>query len=337
MIPDPDQLDLVQALQHYTSELHRHLTSKGLLHRFKRPKSLKGFYIYGDVGRGKSFIMDLFFDHLEGIPKRRFHFHGFMQSLHDALQQQRLDQDDRDHRHPMDVIAHQLAKEARVLCFDEFHFKDITDGMLLQQLFRALWREGVIIVATSNYPPEDLYQDGYQRSLILPFLTEMPQHFTLFSLGGKQDYRRQFLNRKRRYFVNDTNALKDLFGHLRGDTPAQPLTLVHKKRTWILPKVANGIAYASFQDLCGNPHNAEDYLELCKHIHTLLISDIPAMDDNILDRVKRFITLIDVIYDQPLNFAASGEIALQEIYQGSKEKALFQRTLSRLVELTGSL
>ncbi len=304
---------------------------------WQKEKPVKGLYIYGSVGRGKSMLMDLFYKHLEGVTKQRYHFHEFMLMIHHEVKQI-MDRSEENGAHPMAQIASKLARESRLICFDEFHIKDITDAMLLKRLMDFLWQENVVIVATSNFPPEELYKDGYQRNLVLPFLKKMTQKLNLYNLGGVLDYRQLFLAEKERYFLtNDKDEkapLDHIFNHLRQKAPIGKRTLIIKKREWVLPKVAGGIAWFSFDEICGQPLSANDYLELAQNVHTVLISHIPELDDESLDRVKRLITLIDILYDQRTNFAASGEKPLNALYTGTKEQELFERTTSRLIEMT---
>lgn len=305
---------------------------------WRRRSMVRGLYLYGSVGRGKSMLMDLFFKHVQDVSKQRYHFHEFMQMIHGQVKAI-MDEDRDGALHPMAMIAARLANKSRLICFDEFHIKDITDAMLLSRLMGFLWEEGVVIVATSNYRPTELYQGGYQRMLVAPFLERLEEVLDLYSLDGEVDYRQLFLAEKQRYFLTaDQNArgqMTEIFDHLRQGHVVGELTLTIKKRDWKLPKVAGGVAWFTFDEICGQPLSAADYLALTHCVHTVLVSDIPVLDDESLDRVKRFITLIDVLYDRGTNFAASGAAALLEVYQGTKERTLFERTLSRLTEMVG--
>lgn len=299
----------------------------------------KGLYIYGAVGRGKSMLMDLFFEHLQNVPKQRYHFHEFMLMIHNDVKVI-MDNKEKQSKHPLDQIAAKLAARAQVICFDEFHIKDITDAMLLSRLMGFLWERNVVLVTTSNMPPHDLYQDGYQRNLIVPFLEEISQKLEVYPLNGAQDYRQLFKAEKERYFLTSdpqsTKRLQCIFDHLRQGASTVSKTLTIKKREWIIPKIAGGVAWFSFDNICGQPLGPSDYLELTRHIHTVVIADIPALGDESLDRVKRFITLIDVLYDREINFAASGKKPLDKLYTDEKERELFERTYSRLISMTRS-
>jgi len=225
-----------------------------------------------------------------------------------------------------------------VICFDEFHIKDITDAMLLSRLMGFLWKQGIVIVATSNFPPQELYKDGYQRNLIVPFFKEMSEKLEVYNLNGIQDYRQLFKAEKERYFLTSdpksAQRLQGIYDHLRQGAPTTSKTLIIKKRQWVIPKCAGGVAWFQFDEICGQALGASDYLELTRHIHTVLVSDIPILEDESLDRVKRLITLIDVLYDREINFAASGVKPLAELYTDKKENELFERTSSRLISMT---
>ena len=299
----------------------------------------QGLYLYGAVGRGKSMLMDLFFEQLKKVRKQRYHFHEFMLMIHDEVKKI-MDCKEKATGHPLEQIAAELATKARLICFDEFHIKDITDAMLLSRLMGFLWEKNVIMVMTSNLPPHELYKDGYQRNLIVPFLKEISQRLEVYNLNGTQDYRRLFKAEKKRYFLtsdpNSTQHLQTLFDHLSQNAPLTSKTLIVKRRPFTIPKIAGGVAWFQFDEICGQALGALDYLELTRHVHTVLISDIPALADESLDRVKRLITLIDVLYDRDINFAASGSSPLMELYKNGKEKELFERTCSRLISMTSS-
>tara|TARA_R110002095_G_scaffold23201_1_gene24670 strand:+ start:529 stop:1659 length:1131 start_codon:yes stop_codon:yes gene_type:complete len=335
---DEAQIEAVGKLEALSQEL-AHKNSKNVFpfYLWAKKKLPQGLYIYGAVGRGKSMLMDLFFEHLKGVPKKRYHFHEFMLMIHNEVKII-MDARERKSNHPLAQIAQKLASQAQVICFDEFHIKDITDAMLLSRLMGFLWAEGIIVIATSNLPPEGLYKKGYQRNLILPFLKEIAEKLEVYNLNGSQDYRQLFLAEKDRYFLTSdpkcAQHLQTIFDHLRQGAPILSKTLIIKKRPWIIPKVAGGVAWFQFDEICGQALGASDYLELTQHIHTILIADIPALTDESLDRVKRFITLIDVLYDREINFAATGTKPLLELYTGEKEKGLFERTSSRLISMT---
>ncbi len=299
----------------------------------------RGLYIYGGVGRGKSMLMDLFYEHLKKVQKQRYHFHEFMLMIHTEVKHL-TDTKGKNTEHPLESIAKKLASQTRVICFDEFHINDITDAMLLSRLMGFLWKKGIVLVATSNFPPDELYKDGYQRNLIIPFFKEISEKLEVYNLNGTQDYRRLFKAEKERYFLTSdpecNKRLQAIFDHLRQGSPVISKNLTLKKRNWLISKYAGGVAWFQFDEICGQALGASDYLELTRHVHTVLVSGIPELTEESLDRVKRLITLIDVLYDREINFAASGAKPLPKLYIGQKENDLFERTSSRLISMTSS-
>ena len=335
---DEAQIEAIKKLDDLSHTLLEYVSSSSFPFSLWVTKKMpRGLYLYGGVGRGKSMLMDIFFDHLKDVPKQRYHFHEFMQMIHTEVKKI-MDIKGNNTDHPLEQIAEKLAKQARVICFDEFHIKDITDAMLLSRLTSFLWDQGVVFVATSNFPPEELYKDGYQRNLIVPFFKEISEKLEVYNLNGTQDYRQLFKAEKERYFLTSdpksNQHLQIIFDHLRQGLPMTSKELLLKKRQWIIPKYAGGVAWFQFDEICGQALGASDYLELTRHVHTVLISDIPELADESLDRVKRLITLIDVLYDREINFAASGAKPLRELYTDEKENELFERTSSRLISMT---
>lgn len=335
---DGAQIEALKKLDDLSQNLLDYVSPSSFpLSLWAQKKMPKGLYIYGGVGRGKSMLMDLFFDHLKGVPKQRYHFHEFMLMIHTEVKNI-MDTKGKNTDHPLEQISEKLAKEAQVICFDEFHIKDITDAMLLSRLTGFLWKQGIVMVATSNFPPEELYKDGYQRNLIVPFFKEISKKLEVYNLNGMQDYRHLFKAEKERYFLSSdpksTQHLQAIFDHLRQGSPIISKELLLKKRRWVIPKYAGGVAWFDFDEICGQALGASDYLDLTRHVHTVLISGIPELADESLDRVKRLITLIDVLYDREINFAASGSKPLTELYTDEKENELFERTSSRLISMT---
>ncbi|HBN22367.1 MAG TPA: cell division protein ZapE [Holosporales bacterium] len=335
---DEAQIGALKKLDNLSQNLLNYVTTPSFpFSLWVKKKPLRGLYIYGGVGRGKSMLMDLFFDHLKDVPKQRYHFHEFMLMIHTEVKTI-MDTKGGNTDHPLEKIAEKLASQALVICFDEFHIKDITDAMLLSRLMGFLWKQGIVLVATSNFPPDELYKDGYQRNLILPFFKEISKKLETYNLNGTQDYRQLFKAEKERYFLTSnsksTQHLQTIFDHLRQGSPITSKKLSLKKRHWVIPKYAGGVAWFQFDEICGQALGASDYLELTHHVHTVLVSGIPELADESLDRVKRLITLIDVLYDREINFAASGAKPLTELYTDEKENELFERTSSRLISMT---
>ena len=322
---------------------------------FLTKKPLRGLYIYGGVGRGKTMILDLFYENLQIDRKQRYHFHEFMQMVHRRvrdLSNQKSSHNNvkqsrsagKRHLHPMHEIAKQIAQESRVICFDEFHFKDITDAMLLKRLFHFLAKEGVVVVATSNCHPEDLYQNGYQRNLILPFLKKIANSLELCPLDGPKDYR---LLQGSQEKTPDTKELHHFTGPLKEGKvwlwsrfqektnfqPVEQLEILVNGRPWWVPCVAADSAFFSFDQLCGDTVGSQDYLALAKRVNHIYLHSVPKLSDESLDRLKRFITAIDIFYDQNITFYLASQTSIDELYKAGKEVGLFERTKSRLNQM----
>lgn len=301
----------------------------------------RGLYIWGAVGRGKTMIMDLFFEELNLRRKRREHFHAFMSDVHERIYRWR--QASRAGQvkgaDPVAPVAHDLAREASVLCFDEFAVNDIADAMLLGRLFEALLAEGVTVVATSNRPPVDLYKDGLNRQLFLPFIDMIERRFEVVELASRTDYRLEKLAGAPVYLVPDdamaTATLDQTFGRLTGGMPPHPTHLVVKGRDVVLPRTAQGVAYCQFEELCDRPLGASDYLAIAGVCHTVLIAGVPVMGQDQRNAAKRFITLIDVFYDHGVKTVISAAAEPQALYRGTSGPEVFEfdRTVSRLIEM----
>lgn len=303
----------------------------------------QGLYLYGDVGRGKSMLMDLFFRTAPVAAKRRVHFHQFMLEIHDRLHQWRSSAASSDRKRgrnsddPIPPLAKQLAAESWLLCFDEFHVVDIADAMILGRLFTALLEAGVVVVATSNWAPDDLYKDGLNRRNFLPFIDLLKKRLDILHLDGGIDYRLARL-RGRRVFHHPLGAaasaaLADTFADLTDDAEAAPQTIALKGRTLHVPKAAQGVAWFRFAELCERPLGAADYLVLARTFHTVLIEDVPAMHEANRNEAKRFMTLIDALYEQRTRLIVSAEVPPERLYAGETGALEFQRTVSRLQEM----
>ncbi len=295
----------------------------------------KGVYMHGGVGRGKSMLMDLFFQTTPTPQKKRVHFHAFMQDVHHRLHIMRKQKPDL--ADPLKPLAEDLAREAWLLCFDEFLVQDIADAMILSRLFGALFDCGVVVVATSNVAPKDLYKNGLQRERFLPFIPVLEQHMRVLEFSGGTDYRTQKLLQIDRYNTplgqKADAALLLAFHTLTDHEAAHPVVLSVKGHDMTVPRAAKGVAFCSFADLCEKNYGAGDYLELARNFHTLILSGIPKL--SVIDRnaVKRFITLIDVLYDNKIKLICSADAPILELYQGSDHGFEFQRTESRLLEM----
>ncbi len=302
---------------------------------------VKGLYLWGAVGRGKTMLMDMFFADLPVTAKRRAHFHAFMGDVHERIHawRQQAKAGTAKGEDPIAVVAEALAREARVLCFDEFSVNDIADAMILGRLFQALFAQGVVVVATSNVEPKDLYRDGLNRALFLPFIAMLEERMAIVRLDARADFRLEKLAGSPVYYTPADGqaraALDALFARLTGNMPAGPVTLAVHGREIVVPLAAAGVARFSFADLCEAPLAAADYIAVARHFHTLVIDDVPVMDEGQRNPAKRFIILIDVLYEQHVKLLLSAAAGPTALYRGTigREAFEFERTGSRLIEM----
>ncbi len=336
--PDKHQQKAVAALE----QLHHTLKSRQkprLWPFFRKQTAIPGVYLYGPVGRGKTHLMDLFYDTLTGSRRQRWHYHDFMQWLHGHLRQQKQRQN------PLARVVEELGKKINVLCLDEFLVNDIADAMLLAGLLSQLQTNGITLVTTSNVAPDDLYADGLQRSRFLPAIDWLKKNMQVIHLQGNTDFRFRHSETtpethaidQKWFFPADDNArrcLKNCFASTGGQWPKKPPPPVQLNGRW-LPILAcsDKALWTSFQALCGENRHSHDYLELASRFQTLLLSHIPVLDDNHNDAARRFITLVDVLYDRSMPLFASAEDHYSRIYQGTRLAFEFQRTVSRLHEM----
>ncbi len=302
-----------------------------VLARFSKPKQLPGLYIYGEVGRGKTFLMDLFYQSLPFPEKKRVHFHHFMQQIHQRLA--RLG----DISDPLDVICEAYAKECRVLCFDEFFVTDIGDAMLLSGLLEGLFSRNVTLVTTSNLPPHLLYPDGLQRARFLPAIALLEKHCQVIRLDAAGDYRLRALTNAKIYLTpiapETTQSLNGLFESLVASEIETNVALEINERKIIAYKVAGDVCWFEFSQLCDGPRSAHDYIELAREFQTIVLSDVPQFDVNSEDSARRFMFLVDEFYDRKVNLILSAAAPAPELYQGKRFQFEFQRTVSRLIEM----
>jgi len=306
----------------------------GLLARPDPVPAPRGLYLWGGVGRGKSMLMDLFFGALDIPGKRRVHFHAFMQEVHGALDVARRTGTD-DALRP---VAAGIADGLRLLAFDEMQITDITDAMIVGRLFGLLFEAGVSIVATSNRPPDDLYKDGLNRALFVPFIELLKARMDVCELESETDWRRHRLAGAQVWFTPAGAAARarvdaiwrDLTG---GD--AQPLRLHVKGREVVLPAFHNGVARAGFWDLCGRPLGPADYLAIAQAVRVLVIDDIPCLSRSNFNEARRFVTLIDALYEARVRLIASAADAPERLYLEGEGSFEFARTVSRLHEMQG--
>lgn len=306
---------------------------------------IRSLYIWGAVGRGKTMLMDMFFDLAPLNSKRRVHFNAFMSDVHARIhawrQEKRRGQTTGIYRgdDPLAPVAEALAADAALLCFDEFSVTDIADAMILGRLFQALWAQGVVIVATSNVAPGDLYRDGLNRALFLPFITLIGEHMNVLRLDAAKDFRLEKLSSAPVYFVPADAAahaaLDEAFAALAGGASPRPMRLPLLGREIFVPIAATGIARFNFADLCEQPLGAADYLALAQRFHTLIIDGIPIIPADARNVAKRFILLIDTLYDGRVKLLASAAAAPENLYRAAQGREAFEyaRTVSRLVEM----
>ncbi len=325
---------LHRALNGYEPLVERSwLDRLGLGRRNEEPPC--GLYIYGGVGRGKSMLMDLFFDTAPVKRKRRVHFHEFMLEIHDRLHALRSGAARVDDVLP--EVAAQIAEDAWLLCFDEFHVTNIADAMILGRLFEALFARGVIVIATSNWPPDDLYKGGLQRELFLPFIALIQQKLDVLHLEAERDYRLARLMTMQVYHlplgpVADT-ALAQAFQDLTDGAPANPSSLTVKGRTVPVAKAARGVAWFTFADLCQQPLGAADYIAIAVAYRTVIVANIPRLKPEQRNEAKRFATLIDALYERRVKLICSAAVSPPDLYAEGAHSFEFERTVSRLMEM----
>jgi cell division protein ZapE len=301
----------------------------------------KGIYVFGDVGRGKTMLMDLFFEASPVVRKRRAHFHEFMADVHERVRafRQRLKDGEIEGEDAIRLAAGEIAEESWLLCFDEFHVTDIADAMILGRLFARLFELGVVLVATSNVAPSELYKDGLNRALFLPFIVMIERHMEVIELKARTDFRLEKLAGQKVWYVpaddDATAALDEAWRRLVGSSSGMPQELSVKGRRLRVPRAAMGVARFFFHDLCEQPLAAPDYLRIAHEFHTLIIDRIPVMGFDQRNAAKRFIILIDTLYDHSVKLVASAAAEPDALYEASDgfEAAEFKRAASRLIEM----
>ena len=293
-----------------------------------------GLYLVGEVGRGKSMLMDLFFAAADVPRKRRIHFHEFMQETHKRFHKIKADPAVSD---PIPPLADMIAAEAALLCFDEFQVHDIVDAMILGRLFEALFERAVVVVATSNTLPDDLFKGKPGRDAFLPFIALIKKHLDVLVLEAARDYRRERVQGLRAWYVPANRyadaALEEVFGELTAGVPAGPESLYVSGRKVVVPLAANGVAWFDFSALCGVALGPGDYLALATHFSALLIDGIPRLSPDNFDEARRFVTLVDALYEHRVKLYASAAALPDELYKSGEGAAIFERTASRLVEM----
>ena len=301
------------------------------LSKRKPVKPEKGLYLWGGVGRGKTWLMDLFFHSLPFEEKRRRHFHRFMYDVHAQLKPLA------NRESPLEIVADNLAAEARVLCFDEFFVSDIADAMILGTLLDALFRRGVSLVATSNVPPKDLYKEGLQRARFLPAIKLLEEHTRVLAVDGGTDYRLRQLTQAGTYIDSkDPHAdarLSGLFADLSDSDPCDGGTVEIEGRPIPVVKESENVIWFEFEALCEGPRSQNDYIEIAREYQSVIVSHVPLLTAQRENAARRFIALVDELYDRHVNLILSAAAPPEGLYKGDRLGFEFQRTISRLTEM----
>ena len=345
--PDPAQAEVAEALAALEQRLASYKPPRrnGLLGRLFADKNggpPRGLYIHGEVGRGKTMLMDLFFQASPVTHKRRAHFHEFMADVHERIYayRQEISRGQLANGDVIALTASAIFDEAWLLCFDEFHVTDIADAMILGRLFAKLFELGTVVVATSNVAPDDLYKGGLNRALFLPFIAQISEHMDVMRLDARTDFRLEKLAGVKMWLVPADpaadSALDKAWAKLTGKAPCKPRDISIKGRILHVPCSSHGVARFTFAGLCEQPLAASDYLRLARDYHTLLVDHVPVMDYPKRNEAKRFITLIDTLYDNAVKLMASAEADPLSLYLATDgyEASEFKRTSSRLIEMS---
>lgn len=297
----------------------------------------RGLYIHGPPGRGKSMLMDLFFETVPLQHKRRVHIHAFMQEVHKQLHRWRIRGGGRHESEPLPRLARKIASRTWLLCFDEFQIEAVADAMIMHRLFESMMECGVVLIATSNTAPDDLYKDGLQRERFLPFIELLKDRLGIIEIDGPVDYRCRRLTAAGVYHSplgrHAETALEDTFRVLSGGLSGTSDTLQINGRRLTVPRQANGVARFSFAELCGHPLGPADYLRIACVYQTLILSDIPVMGPDMRDEAKRFATLVESLYEQRAKLVCAAAATPEGLYPGGDESDIFGRVVSRLQEM----
>ncbi|MBR0755141.1 AFG1 family ATPase [Bradyrhizobium jicamae] len=345
---DPAQAQAAQAYAALDERLssYKPARKQGFLGRLfgggDKDEPPRGLYVHGEVGRGKTMMMDLFFQQSQVEHKRRAHFHEFMAEAHERIYgyRQQIARGEIGDADVMALTAQAIFDEAWLLCFDEFHVTDIADAMILGRLFAKLFELGTVVVATSNVAPEDLYKGGLNRALFLPFIAQIESHMDVLRLDARTDFRLEKLFGVKMWLVPADDAadaaLNAAWRKMTGNAPCKSRDITIKGRVLHVPCAAHGVARFSFSDLCEQPLAASDYLRLAHDYHTILVDHVPVMDFGERNSAKRFISLIDTLYDNAVKLMASAEADPVSLYLATEgiEAMEFKRTSSRLIEMS---
>jgi cell division protein ZapE len=346
LAPDAAQAAAVERLQDLWERLRGYdaapvqVIGGGLLSRLMHRRHTEeyvptGLYLVGAVGRGKSMLMDLFFDTADVERKQRTHFHRFIQSIHTRIHAWKKAHPDVSD--PIPPLADQIAADAVLLCFDEFQINDIADAMILGRLFQALFERGVVVVTTSNTAPDELFKGQPGRDAFLPFIALIKQRLELLVMQGGRDYRRERMRGVRTWLVPadamSRHELDKAFRRLTGGSAIRPVTLTVMGRDLVVPHASDGVARFDFDFLCNTALGAGDFLAIASHFHTVVLDGIPRLSPENYDQARRFITLVDTLYDQHVKLIASADATPDQLYQRGENVRMFERTASRLDEM----
>ncbi|KGD60853.1 AFG1-like ATPase [Alcanivorax jadensis T9] len=333
---DPAQERAVAELDELYHRLLAEPVGGGFLSRFRKPRTLTGLYMWGGVGRGKTYLMDVFFQALPFKEKRRMHFHRFMQKVHREMRERQGE------KNPLVSIARKFASQARVLCFDEFFVTDITDAMILAGLMGELFANGVTLVATSNIEPDGLYKDGLQRARFLPAIELLKEYTKVLNVDGGNDYRLRLLEQAELYHCPLGKAadafLRERFHTLEPDHSRHRdhgnVLIEGRKISSVM--CADDVVWFEFKALCDGPRSQTDYIEVAREFHTVLVSNVEQMGAGKDDMARRFINLVDEFYDRAVKLVITAEVPIEDIYAGGRLDFEFERTRSRLQEMQSS-
>ncbi len=329
---DPSQLAAVARLDQLASEFAEFKEQRSNVFKrlINRPEVPRGIWLWGGVGRGKSFVMDLFFDTIAVKRKRRTHFHEFMRAIHRDLDDLKGQAD------PLDILAERTAEEVRLLCFDEFHLSDVASAMILERLLRGLFKHGVCLVTTSNYEPSRLYPNGLHRERILPAIALLEKELDIVQIDSGQDYRRRSLTQAQVYLEsNDAAAIAVLTQHFErlAERADDDPCITIESRVLTARRRAGGVIWFDFAHLCGGPRSQNDYLEISQQFHTVILSGVPIMGAGQASEARRFTWLVDVLYDRGVKLIIAADGPPEKLYVQGMLANEFHRTVSRLLEM----
>ena len=334
-VEDSAQLDVIARFEDLQARLLAQRPRKGglrtMFFRSEPREIVRGLYIWGGVGRGKTFLMDLFFENLPVEQKRRIHFHRMMHDVHKRMKTLSFVED------PLDKIAASIAQDTRVLCFDEFFVSDIGDAMILGRLLEGLFSRGVTLVTTSNARPDDLYKEGLQRQRFLPAIALLNSYTDVINMDGGTDYRLRILQKAGTYLTPDDDKAAERLNYFFSETAstqvATDIDLDINGRDIRARRCAKGIAWFRFTDICDGPRSQADYIEIARWYPSVIISGVPQFDALRDDQARRFISLVDEFYDRRVKLILSADVDVPDLYTGSRLSFEFSRTLSRLIEM----